>query len=282
MSSSQSPVSILPVFQKVPPINMITSVKPSIDPLICCIVTLWCHSVTRISSSQSSIYCILTSSHDGAKTSLLHRSNPSFVTITSFTDRRATAPPAVDTSAFSRSDVTRWCHRVCRPGPATRAAPGGRGRRSRGRRAGWGRGRAPAAAPGRTRLTGGGPDWGESRPCWSTPAGGEEDDVIKGTKHCYCLKHKKNCLTLHVRSFTVLLNSCQLSLNVKVKYLLLIAQLLRFIQFFHVFFLRVNMNYLVSCCDWTVYRFQSVYRHFPAVLYLTVVHQLLRPLNLLL
>lgn len=72
--------------------------------------------------------------------------------------------------AFPRVAITQWCHRAGLPGLATPAARGGRGRRSRDRTAGWGRGRAPAAAPGRRRRTGGGPGWGESRPCWSTPA----------------------------------------------------------------------------------------------------------------
>lgn len=66
--------------------------------------------------------------------------------------------------------VTRWCHRVCQHGPAIHAVPGELWHRSRGRWAGWDRGRAPAAALGKRSLIGGGPDWGESRPCWSKPA----------------------------------------------------------------------------------------------------------------
>lgn len=69
-----------------------------------------------------------------------------------------------------RHSVTRWCHRVCRRGPAIHVAPAGLWCRSRGRWVGWGSGRALAGAQGTRSLIGGGPDWGGSRPCWSTPA----------------------------------------------------------------------------------------------------------------
>lgn len=83
--------------------------------------------------------------------------------------------------AFLYCNITEWCHRVCRPDPATHAAPGEHGRQSRGRWAGWGRGRTPAAAPERTSPTGGGLGWGESRPCLSTPVSEPQSPSVR----CY-------------------------------------------------------------------------------------------------
>lgn len=111
------------------------------------------------------------------QTSWLQQSNSCLVCLCpSLTDYLCPSSGAI---AFLCCSVTWWCHRVCRRGPAIHAAPGGREHRWRGRRAGWGRGRAPAAVPEKRGLTGGGPDWGESRPCWSMPAGKENISTTK-------------------------------------------------------------------------------------------------------